>query len=209
MIEEYIDRVENAIKCALDGKTKLTDLEFKLDGMSSRENRILLNEILKEGDKYFEIGVYRGSTFTCAMYNNNACGIAVDNFSQFDSADKANKLFFDQATRESNITNFTFLDKDCFNLSQEDKELIRGSNVYFYDGDHREIDQEMALTYYWDLMTDPFIFIVDDFSHKPAETGTDAGLLKVNAKVHKEWRLYRETHNKSWHNGLYIAVLGK
>lgn len=53
------------------------------------------------------------------------------------------------------------------------------------------------------------IAVVQGNADPNLNTGTDAGLLKVNAKVYKEWRLYRETHNKSWHNGLYIAVMGK
>lgn len=208
MIEDYINRVDAAIeKALLDTDTKLTEEIFRISGMSSRENRILLNEIVRESDKYLEIGVHRGSTFVSALYKNNATAVSIDNFSQFGG--KEIKQWFDQNCNENGITNFTFLDRDCFNITQEDRELIQNTNVYFYDGDHRFEDQKMALTYYWDLLTDPFIFIVDDFSHKPVEDGTYAGIEAVNAKVHKEWKLYRETHNKSWHNGLYIAVLGK
>ena len=189
MIEEYINRVELAIQKALknSGDTKLTQEIFKLSGMSSPEVRILLNEVVKEGDKYLEIGVHRGSTFVSAMYKNNALGVAIDNFSQFGGQEVKN--WFDQACKENNVDNFMFLNKDCFDLMPEDKDLIVDTNVYFYDGDHRHEDQERALTYYFDLMSDVFIFVVDDWNHEPARTGTRSGLELTKAVVHKEWEL--------------------
>ena len=209
MIEEYINRVEAAIeKATIDTETKLRSEIFQISGMSSRENRILLNELVKETDKYLEIGVHRGSTFVSAMYENGAKGVAIDNFSQFGDANDVRK-WFEQYTTENNVTNFDFINTDCFNLSDEQKELVKGANVYFYDGDHRHEDQERALTYYFDLLTDPFIFIVDDYNHGPAVTGTKSGLELTGAKVHKEWILNGSTTGKNWHNGLYLAVVGK
>jgi len=210
MIQEYIDRVELAIKKAIEdkGDTKLPKSVFQLEGMSSREGRIFQNEILQDGDKYLEIGVYKGSTFVSSLYGKNITAVSIDNFSQFDETD-VNKKWFDQNCEDHNIKNFTFLNKDCFNITNEYKDLIKCTNVYFYDGEHRHEDQEMALTYYADLMTDPFIFIVDDWNHDPSQTGTRAGLEKTNLKVHKEWELTTANTKKGWHNGLYVAVLGK
>lgn len=212
MINEYIERVEKAIRKStidsLDDPTKLTNEIYQLPGMSSREGRFLLNEIVKEGDKYLEIGVHKGSTFVSAMYKNNAFGVAIDNFSQFGTLEE-NKKWFDQACNDHQITNFKFINSDCFNLLEDQKELVRGTNVYFYDGDHRHEDQENALTYYFDYLSDAFIFIVDDWNHGPAQEGTRSGLEKTRAVVHKEWILNGNTTKKGWHNGLYVAVLSK
>lgn len=207
MINEYIERVESAIeKAKLDSGTKLSEEIFKLPGMSTRENRILLNELVKSGDRYLEIGVHKGSTFVSAMYQNDAYGIAIDNFSQFGGQEI--KIVFDQHCTDHNIQ-CSFINHDCFNLNDEHKNLLSNINVYFYDGDHRHEDQEKALTYYFDFLTNPFIFIVDDWNHKPAVDGTRSGIEKTGAIVHKEWILDGNTTKKSWHNGLYVAVLGK
>jgi hypothetical protein len=208
MIENYINRVAAAIDNAMNDVTKLPQSVFTIPGMSSRENRILLNELIKEYDKYLEIGVHKGSTFVSAMYNNNATAVAIDNFSQFGNYEE-NKRWFDQSCNEHNISNFTFINADCFNLSEEQKEIVKGTNVYFYDGDHRAEDQENALTYYLDVLTNQFIFIVDDWNHEPAKEGTRIGLSKCGLKIHKEWTLTNHTTSKNWHNGLYVAVLEK
>lgn len=205
MINEYIERVENAINCAQSNTTKLPEPIFAISGMSTRENRILLNELVKENDKYLEIGVHRGSTFVSALYNNNAKAIAIDNFSQFGGQEI--KAFFDQHCADHNIQH-TFIDHDCFNLNEEHKYLLPNVNVYFYDGDHRFEDQEKALTYYLEFLADTFIFIVDDWNHGPAKDGTRSGIDLTKVNVHKEWELDSRT-GKSWHNGLYVAVMSK
>ena len=217
MIDEYIAKVNKAIyEATVDTKTKLTEDIFKLPGMSSRENRILLNELVKDTDKYLEIGVHRGSTFVSAMYKNGAKGVAIDNFSQFGTADE-NKKWFDQYCNEHDVKDFSFINNDCFNLTESEKELVKDCNIYFYDGDHRFEDQERAVTYYFNLLANPFILIVDDYNHGPCVEGTKKGFELTNAVVHKEWVLNgntvaNENHTfnaRGWHNGLYIAVVGK
>ena len=208
MINEYIQKVKNAIDKATRDETKLIEQVFQISGMSSREGRILLNELVSTGDKYLEIGVHKGSTFVSALYGNDVAAVAIDNFSQFGSREE-NKTWFDRSCEQCNVKNYTFIDNDCFNLSDEQKELVRGANVYFYDGDHRHEDQEQALTYYVDLLTKPFILIVDDWNHGPARTGTRSGIELSKLTVHEEWILDGNTTQKGWHNGLYVAILSK
>lgn len=206
MIEDYINRVDAAIAKAMNNESKLEERHFALNGMSVRENRILLNELVKSGDKYLEIGVHRGSTFVSAMFNNDAKAVAIDNFSQFG---QVKEEFLLNCSLSGLNEKMTFVEADCFNLSDEQKELVRGTNVYFYDGDHRHEDQEMALTYYLDYLADPFIFIVDDWNHQPAVSGTESGIRLTNLKVHKEWVLNQANTGKGWHNALYVAVLSR
>lgn len=206
MIEDYINRVDAAIAKAMSSESKLEERHFALNGMSAKENRILLNELLKAGDKYLEIGVHRGSTFVSAMYNNDVKAVAIDNFSQFG---QVRDEFLHNCSLSGITEKMTFVEADCFNLTDEQKELIRGTNVYFYDGDHRHEDQEMALTYYLDYLADPFIFIVDDWNHQPAVNGTESGIRLTNLKVHKEWILNSANTGKGWHNALYVAVLSR
>lgn len=211
LIDTYISRVDRAIQHALDGKTKLTGLQFAIQGMSSKKNRVFLNELLSEDSEnvnYLEIGTWLGSTFVAALYNNALkSAIAIDNFSQFEG----NLTGFMTNCAKSNIQKFKFINSDCFNLSQDDKSSIKDINIYFYDGDHTHEDQRKALTYYMDVLQDVFIFIVDDWNHEPAKTGTRAGLQETNLKVHKEWELPADFNGDrlNWWNGLYVAVCEK
>jgi hypothetical protein len=221
MSELLVQRVEHAIQCAIDGQTKLEDRHFTIEGMSTKENRILLNELVKDSDKYLEIGVHKGSTFVSALFNNNPReAYAIDNFSQFGDHN-TNKNWFEQNCSDSGL-NYKLIDKDCFNLAAEDLELLRETTVYFYDGDHREEDQKNAFTYYYDILAKNFIIIIDDWNHLPTQNGTRAALMELHqkgAKVHKEWILNHQTsvqslssgtsYQRSWHNGLFIAVIEK
>lgn len=217
MIEEYINRVETAIYNAMAGNTKLTPTQFNLDGMSSRENKILLNEILKPQDKYLEIGVFKGSTFASALYKNEGVeAYAIDNFSEFGGDGNFN--WFKQACDDCEVKNYTFIKEDSFNLSQESKEKLKNINVYFYDGAHEHDHQEKALTYYIDHLADDFILIVDDWNHPPAQTGTASGIEKTKVTIHKTWILKGDyigsghanmSKSFGWHNGLYVAVISK
>jgi hypothetical protein len=208
IVKLYIERVERAIEKAESGETKLTDLQLKLHGMSSKKNRIFLNEIIYPDTKYLEIGVWQGSTFISAMYNNKPdSAFAIDNFSQFQGAfDKFYNNCFD-----NKIPEFTFVNHDCFTLVEYDKKNIQDVNVYFYDGDHTEEDQRKALTYYLDNLAKYFIFIVDDWNHEPAKNGTKKGIEETKIKVHKEWELTAHGNGdiNGWWNGWYVAVMEK
>ena len=213
MSNQYIERVEKALEAANTGTTKLTDAEFALEGMSSRKNRILMNELVKDGDRYLEIGVWRGSTFVAALHGNKPeYAVAIDNFSQFDN-DGKNSERFKRVTTERNITDFTLLNADCFNVPPNLENLLLGQNfnVYFYDGGHTERDQYLALTYYYPTLADQFIFIVDDWNWEPSRVGTRRAIADLSLKIHREWELFNEGggNREQWWNGLYLAVCEK
>jgi hypothetical protein len=211
LINEYISRCDKAIQNAYSSTTKLTNVELSIQGMSSTKNRIFLNELLAQDSNnvnYLEIGTWLGSTFVAALYGNTLkSAIAIDNFSQFSGT----MTGFMTNCAKSQLQNFRFINSDCFNLSEADMATIKDVNVYFYDGDHTHEDQRKALTYYINVLQDVFIFIVDDWNHEPARTGTRAGLLETNLKVHKEWELPANYNGDqaNWWNGLYVAVCEK
>ena len=212
-VKKYVERIEAALEAANTGTTKLTEAEFALEGMSSRKNRILMNELIKDGDRYLEIGVYKGSTFVAANYKNTPrLAVAIDNFSQFDPGGQ-NSAIFKKVTVERDITNFTLLNADCFNIPKNLEEHILGKNfnVYFYDGGHTLVDHYKALYYYYLTLSDRFIYIVDDWNHEPARQGTADAIRDLKIKVHKEWELRSDKNGDtgSWWNGLYIAILEK
>jgi hypothetical protein len=213
MSKKYIQRVERALECANSNKTKLTDDVFALEGMSSRKNRILLNELVKDGDRYLEIGVWRGSTFISALIGKKTeYAIAIDNFSQFDT-EKTNLNQFKQLTTEKGVTDFTLLNADSFNIPPHLESYLvnQNFNVYFYDGGHTEEDQYRSLYYYYNTLADTFIFMVDDWNWEPTRVGTRRAIADLNLKIHKEWELFNVGggNKEEWWNGLLIAVCEK
>lgn len=214
-IEEYTRRCENAIEKAVLEHTKLTQEQFDIRGMSSTKNRILLNELVKDNDIYLEIGVYQGSTFVAALYQNNPQYVcAIDNFAQFDeNGVNANRFASVVIKHLQQLKGrIGFINADCFNLNEQEKERVpKNVNVYLYDGAHEAIDQKLALTYYQEFLANEFIFIVDDWNYEPARVGTREAIAELGLTVHKEWELFSKFNGdtESWWNGFYVAVCEK
>ncbi|MCF7852560.1 MAG: class I SAM-dependent methyltransferase [Simkaniaceae bacterium] len=209
--EELIEHVQKSLECAIHHKSKLTLPLLQIHGMSSEKNRHFLNNICTlEGINYLEIGVWKGSTFFSALYNNlniNSA-VGVENWSldphtrdyYFANLKKFKKLL---------PANLRMIEKNCFKISlKEFKEPIQ---VYFYDGRHEEEDQRMAFTYFNEILDDVFIAIVDDWNHPPVESGTRIAFKELGYNVHKEWILPARGNGdlELWWNGLYVAVVEK
>lgn len=225
LIKSYIARVEHALDVGNDQlrwrnreitklRTKLSQDVFNLNGMSTPEVRMFLNELVKEDTNYLEIGIHRGSTFVSAMYQNNPkSAIAIDDFGGPLSASDVKDNFLSNC-KQNGVSKFELIHNNSFWLTSEQKAKIKDVNVYFYDGGHTFNDHKMSLEYYYDNLTDCFIFVVDDWVHQPAVDGTLAAIEKLKLKVHKKWEVGYSQHKNipgqlSWHNGLYIAVIEK
>lgn len=225
LVEKYIERVERAIDHGLDQerwlkreistlRTKLDQQVFNINGMSTAEVRILLNELVQEDTRYLEIGIHRGSTFVSALYKNKyQSATAIDHFGGPMYSDSIINEFIKNC-KNNNVNNFTLIRNDSFKLTSDQKSAIKDINFYFYDGGHNATEHEMALTYYYENLSNVFIFIVDDWVHLPAKEGTAHALEKLPLKVHKKWEIGKpqretDTPGLTWHNGLYIAVCEK
>ena len=231
VVQEYIERAERAITVSRNGFSKLTPVQFDVIGMASGMNRCLLNNLVDQNTRYLEIGTWFGSTFIAACYGNDpeyAC--AIDNFSEFagneDTPEPLEALktpsgelliptteTFTNNCIRCGVTNFDFINADCFNLMPAAKSRIHDISVYFYDGGHSEEDQRKAISYYVGNLANVFILIVDDYNLDSAQVGTKIGLLENNILVHKDWELFtphkENRSERSWWNGIYVAVCEK
>jgi len=210
--------LERIIPDAIDKAKALDYTDFneellELRGFSGKMTRVFLNRLLSNpGLSYLEVGVWGGSTFCSALNNNHPqYAVAVDNFSQTWEEDfgfDPSKVFFEN-TRKFIPTPFDFINSDCFSL---DLGLIkRKINCYLYDGDHYEEDQYKALSYYYPIMEDEFIYIVDDYNWLDVKIGTLRAIRDLNLTIVRDWNLptkYNGDYN-SWWNGYGIFVLRK
>lgn len=198
--------ISEIIRYANSETSKLNSKALSLEGMSSRKIRNLLNKAVSyPNSKYLEVGVWNGSTLYSALYGNTPdYAVAIDNFSEFDGQEQ--KFL----TNMENVgVPFLFFNQDCFS---SDKPVFTNKfNVYFYDAGHSELDQEMALTYYYDYMDDTFIYICDDYNWSRVQSGTLNGIKKSGLKVIEEVTLVSDHENdpNSWWNGIWIALLQK
>lgn len=166
-----------------------------------------MNNLCSSPDiNFLEIGCHQGSTSVSALYGNNIKYTIIDNFKWgIEHKEKLKFNFINHLGYSPNL-----IDADCFSFNPIDMG-IKNVNIYFYDGEHEEIDQYQAITHYYDSLCDEFIYIVDDTNYPPVLTGTFKAIQDKNLKI-KWHRTLFATHNgdaSNYWNGMYIAVISK
>lgn len=204
-----IDHVQKSITKAYNHDSKLTESILNIQGMSTAKVRHFLNNLCSLPEaRYLEIGVYQGSTFISALYQNKLTdALAIDNWSEFGN----NKAAF--------LTNTSlFLPKNSFRFYEGDSFMLdvqslfnQQINIYFYDGDHSAESQEKAFTYFNDVFDNIFIAVVDDWNWENVQQGTKKAFQKLNYTILFEKVLpsYTIPDTENWWNGLYVAVIQK
>lgn len=208
---QLIAHVQTSIANAEQGLSKLTSDVLAIEGYSSSKGRHLLNNLCSlPNTNYLEIGCWKGSTWVASLFGNSATmasAVAIDNWSELSGPKEA----FAQNC-ETFLQNYVyrFLSTDCFslNLSSVFSEPV---TIYFYDGAHSERDQELAFTYYNEVLDDVFITVIDDWNFSSVPLGTRKAFQKLQYEILFEtvlparWNADRE----NWWNGLYVAVIRK
>jgi hypothetical protein len=207
-----IDHIQSSIDNAINLKSKLDSKTLSIDGWTSIRIKHLLNNILEiPGSNYLEIGTFRGATFTSALFNNSLnSAYAIDNWSEFKTPGDLAKKEFLKNTKD---LNFTYFEEDCWKVDLS--KIAHKINVYLYDGAHTYQDQYNALTYYYPILDNEFIFMVDDFDPSPnweqVEKGTRDSIKDLNLKILYENHLKSNSKNdsKTWWGGFYVSILQK
>jgi hypothetical protein len=208
-VQELETQAEVAIINAISEKSKITDKILAIHGMSSRKGRHLLNNICSlPGINYLEVGSWKGSTAISALYQNNIKNYTIIDNWKICTPEIQQELF----NNFNNILGYppNIIEEDCFSFNPLERG-IKDIDIYFYDGEHEEIDQYQALTHYYDSLSDNFVFIVDDTNYPPALIGTVKAIYEKNLKINKHWTL-QATHNAdafNFWNGMYVAILSK
>jgi hypothetical protein len=208
-IDEIIAHVNTAINNTESYNSKLTEQILRIEGMSGRKNRHLLNNIICDESRYLEIGLYCGSTFISALYKNSPeIAIGIDNWS-YPGLQK--QITLDNLCRYlPSPAQYEIIDKDCFAVDLNNSN-IKNINTYFYDGHHFEHEQIQALEYYYSVLSDMFIYIVDDYADIPVQIGTKKAIQNLNLIIEYEniKKHSCDQDHYGWWNGLGIYILRK
>lgn len=218
-----LHKKELLIKAIEDADQMISPLpseQYQVPALTSLRIRHLLNSIGKLGTKYLEVGVHKGGTFTASVAGSDNLKeiVAIDSFAS-DENDyektvnqygKARPEFEEWAKKfVPSSSKFELVVSDSFQVDL--KKLPKQIDIYLYDGDHSRLSQEMALTYYKDVLADEFVFMVDDFDWGEVEEGTRSGIEKAGLEIvyEKHLRSKGSHDNDSWWNGFYVAILKK
>ena len=216
---KYAKLIKSAFDKAVKEETKLPDWILSLYGMSGKQYRMFINNLIEtvEDVRYLEIGSWSGSTACSAVYGNKVHSVCIDNWTQF--GDVRNEF-------RKNINN-TLKDEDenTVDLYEQDfREVDYGSigkfNVYLFDGPHEIEDQYDGLKYALPTLDEIFIFLVDDWNDPRPREGTLKAIEELGVEVIYSMQIrtsngvdcvYPEVvlQDSHWHNGYYISVCKK
>jgi protein O-GlcNAc transferase len=199
-----LEHVESSIELGSREKSKLDRAAFRANGFTSPKVRHLLNNLGSlAGLDYLEVGVHRGATFVATNYKNTlSSAVAVDNWSEFDEEGTVKDDFLRHCSALLTPGSYDFVEQDCFSVTPE--QIRMPVNFYFYDGEHSHESQRQALTHYYPMLDDVFIFLVDDYTWASARTGTVQAIAELDLEV-----LYQRELVEGWWNGVLVSVLKK
>ncbi len=205
--------VRHAFNRALALDTKLSIECLELQGMSGRNYRIFINNLIASMKKpsYLEVGSWMGSTVCAAIYGNAVSATCIDNWSEFDGP----KDVFISNTNKfmSPVATMDLIEAD---FRKVDYAALSKHNVFLFDGPHHEQDQYDGLALALEALADEFVFIVDDWNFAHVRRGTMRAMLACNLQeiYSLEVRTTQDnTHAElcqrysDWHNGYYIGVI--
>lgn len=196
--------VETSIARGEQLKSRLDRSSFQAEGFTGPKVRHLLNNLGSlDGLHYLEVGVHRGATFVAANYRNQlASAVAIDNWSAFEENREVKADFVRHTSTLLAPGSYRVLEQDCFTVTRN--QLPAPVNFYLYDGKRGHESQRKALTHFYPMLDDVFIFVLAEYTRESAKTGTQEGIGELGLEI-----LYqRELVEGSW-NGLYVSVLKK
>jgi hypothetical protein len=197
-------------------ESKITQDILDIEGMSGAMTRHFYNNLLSMNDvRYLEIGTWKGSSTCAAIYENDATVVCIDNWTEFQEGEQVRKEFLENLEKFKGKNKIQFLEADCFSMNPK---FLPKCNMYLYDGRHNVEDHYMALSHFYEVMDDEFIYICDDWDWAAVREGTWNAIRDLNLEVVtfverslKEGDTWKPTGyaRGTWWNGIWAAVLRK
>lgn len=207
--QQLIEHAKWGISQAENGRSKLSSATLAVPGMTSHKVKHLLNNLCTlPQTSYLEIGVWKGATFTAALSGNKDTiqqAAAIDNWSKFEGPEQE---FKNNCRAHISDIPYQFYSEESFTIDPK-KLFDKSVDIYFYDGDHSELSQERAFTYYDSILASSFIAIVDDWCWSEVKSGTRKAFEKLGYTVLFEQELPARFNGDTelWWNGIYVAVI--
>jgi hypothetical protein len=209
-LEKVIQHVRYSLENAANGCSKLNNEILEFPGMSGFKTRHFYNNICSmDNCRYLEIGTWHGSSSISAMYKNNLNGIFIDNYSLFEGN---KEIFVEAAEKYKTESKYRLFDENCWDLNLAGLQTV---NTYLYDGPHEYKDHYNAIKYYYPLLEENCIVMIDDWSWEDVRNGTMDAFKDLNTNIKFKYEIITEQPHydyngkQGWWNGIGIFVIGK
>lgn len=217
-----IEHAKRSIQLAEGKFSKLTKDIFSIydnrQAMSSHKGRHLFNNLCDFNNcNYLEVGSWRGSVFSSAIFNNQIKACSIDYWPEELSFRETRVAFYNNLSKVlalesgSMAKDIRIINQDCF---KTDISIFKNINVYLYDGDHSEESQYKGFTYFNECFDKEFIAIVDDWNSTEVKNGTMKAFKDLNYKIKFKQELIGRYQDWSynddfWWNGMVVFVIEK
>jgi predicted O-methyltransferase YrrM len=189
-----VDRFLRELPQQLEDVSRFEEILEAVPGLAKPNNLALLNvaaRCLDEGEKYVEVGTYRGTSLVSAALGNDGAFVALDNWSMGEGGPEQ---------LEQNLQRYglraTILDGDAFETLR--RGIPSPVGVYYYDNGHEYEQQLDGLRLAEPYLASPALLIVDDTDWDRVERAVDDylsqqpranGIYRVdgNKRGHPEW----------------------
>lgn len=188
---------------------------YGIPGLTSPKVQNFINSMCSQADTYLEIGCYLGATACAALNNNKLDAYFVDTWNEDIKPyrddiqlPKNNKELFKENIRQfKGENNVNIFHCDMFDV---DLSKIKPIDIFFYDGPHGEDTINKVFQYYYPVLSDTCLVIVDDANFSGVVSGTNSALEKLNVNIiHSRLLLNYIEDELEWWNGLYILLVNK
>jgi hypothetical protein len=153
------------------------------------------------------VGVLHGAMFCSALAGNGIDAVGIDNFSQPDFGGSADETRANiQKWKGASDAHLMVMDA----LEVQPRTLGK-FDLFFYDAGHSSEETARALVHFLPALTNPFLFLVDDYEWPFVRAGVAQGLKTAGLHIQREWQLGlgREKDGENWWNGMALMVLGR
>jgi hypothetical protein len=212
MINKYISQIEDSLNKAYNDTSKINDDILNIPGMTGIKTRHFYNNICSYNDvRYLEVGAWKGSSISSAMFNNKIKCVCIDNWSEFGGPKNE---FLENFNKFKGENDATFIEKNCWDVEPSS---IGNINIYMFDGDHSSDSHYKSLNHFLPCLDDEFIFIIDDWNWEQVRNATLKSISDNNLEIcykkeiltpYTDFRM-DNCRNYTWWNGICIFVLKK
>ena len=211
MHSEFATHVVNAVANSFN-KT----LDTEILGLTSVRVKTLLNNIAQGSSTYLELGSSLGATMSAVLKDNLISAYSIDLW-QGDIQPKNESFKLPANSKENFLNNIKpFVGNNSLKVIQQDMfevdldEIEEPIHFLFYDGEHDFETTKRALQYYYDVLDQEAVIVLDDANWQGTVDAANEAMEELGAKkVYAKMILNSEEDPNAWWNGLYIMVIHK
>lgn len=199
-----VDLIIQAIDDAAKDKSKLTNEILELPSFSSAKIKHLLNNLGAISSSGGEVGTHKGAYSVAANYKNNLNYWVSDNWSEFDQDGESKRIFYENMERYK--VGCKVFEQDCFTI---DLNEVSKTDFYIYDGNHQYLPTKQGLTYFYPVLSNEFIYCVDDWRWMHIKNATYDAIKELNLEIIYQQQLWDGIEDSIWWNGFSVFLLKK